>query len=106
VIVATTSEPDDWPDWLSRMVARDPGWCESEWSQLERLRVALDQLGVIGHLYPVIADGRTTGIHIPGRRLFTSMEGSGPQAVLDALERLYRGLTNPQRPTKARLPEA
>jgi hypothetical protein len=80
------------------MVARNPGWCESEWSQLEHLRVALDQLGVIGNLYPVIADGETAGIHIPGRGLFASMEGSGPQAVLDALERLYRGLTNPQAP--------
>lgn len=85
------------------MVARDPGWCESEWSHLERLRVAFDQLGVIGNLYPVIADGQSTGIHIPGRGVFASMDGSGPEVVLDALERLYRDLKNPQRPTKGRV---
>ena len=96
------TEPDDWPDWLSGMVARDPGWCESEWSQLEHLRVAFDRSGVIGHLYPVIAEGGTAGIHIPGRGLFAPLEGSGPQAVLDALERLYHGLTNPHRPSKVR----
>ena len=65
--------------------------------------MAFNRFGVIGNLYPVIAEDRTVGIHIPGRGLFASMEESGPRAVLDALQRLHHGLTNPQRPSKIRM---